>query len=231
MLFNSFLFLLFFLIVAPLHFLVPQRRRWMLLLAASCYFYMAFIPAYILILFLSIAIDYAAGLLIERAQNRRRRKACLALSIVANVTLLAVFKYYNFFNYNLGWLAKSMGLPYSAPALSIILPIGLSFHTFQAMSYTFEVYYGRQRLIADLDQRGGVLSQVGVGRDHAGNRIAHEADFVLRDDFLVPDVRRVADDCVQGRERDRRMPAVAVRDRAERSAWSKSKKLRRAIRG
>src|SRR6266550_1833630 len=145
MLFNSFLFLLFFLIVVPLHFLVPQRRRWMLLLAASCYFYMAFIPAYILILFLSIAIDYVAGLLIERARDPRRRKACLALSIVANVTLLGVFKYYNFFNYNLGWLANWMGLPYAVPALSIILPIGLSFHTFQAMSYTFEVYYGRQK--------------------------------------------------------------------------------------
>ena len=73
MLFNSFTFLIFFPIVVAIYFAIPHRFRWAWLLAASCYFYMAFIPVYILILFFTIAVDYAAGILIENAEGRRRR--------------------------------------------------------------------------------------------------------------------------------------------------------------
>src|SRR6185503_8872519 len=110
---------------------------------ASCYFYMAFIPVYILILFFTIAIDYAAGILIENAQGRRR-KAWLVMSIIANVGVLAVFKYFNFLSANANAIAEVFHWPYEFPILGIILPIGLSFHTFQAMAYTIEVYRGRQ---------------------------------------------------------------------------------------
>src|SRR5678810_23272 len=144
MLFNSFTFLMFFPIVVAVYFAIPHRFRWAWLLAASCYFYMAFIPVYILILFFTIAVDYAAGILIEDAEGKRR-KLFLLMSIVANVGVLAIFKYFNFLNANARAIAEVFHWPYGVPALSIILPIGLSFHTFQAMSYTIEVYRGRHK--------------------------------------------------------------------------------------
>ena len=144
MLFNSFTFLIFFPIVATIYFVVPHRFRWAWLLAASCYFYMAFIPVYILILFFLIAIDYVAGIMIENASGAKRR-SFLIMSIVANVGMLAVFKYFNFLNANAHVIAEVFHWPYDIPALNIILPIGLSFHTFQAMAYTIEVYRGRQK--------------------------------------------------------------------------------------
>jgi len=142
MLFNSFQFLLFFPIVTMLFFLLPHRFRWLLLLAASCGFYMAFIPIYILILFLLIIIDYVAGLLIEKATGFRRR-LFLVVSILSNCGVLGFFKYYNFLAGNVGALSSLLGMPLTLPLQHCILPIGLSFHTFQAMSYTIEVYRGR----------------------------------------------------------------------------------------
>ena len=146
MLFNSFEFLIFFPLVTILFFGLPHRYRWFLLLAASCVFYMYFIPVYILILFGTIVIDYFAGLYLEDTLDPKRKKLYLAASIVANVGVLAVFKYYNFFldNINDSW-GLLTGHPTALRYLGIALPIGLSFHTFQAMSYTFEVYYGRQK--------------------------------------------------------------------------------------
>nr|WP_317192377.1 MBOAT family O-acyltransferase [Hymenobacter jeongseonensis] len=102
---------------------------------------MAFIPYYILILFALILIDYYAGLLIEKASGNRR-KFYLIISLAANIGMLAFFKYYDFFVDNLNSLLSIGGGAASLPLLRIILPIGLSFHTFQAMSYTIEVYRG-----------------------------------------------------------------------------------------
>ena len=144
MLFNSFSFLIFFPIVTALYFLLPTRRRWLLLLVSSCIFYCFFIPKYLSILVFTIIVDYFAGILIERAQGQRR-KWLLAVSIAANVGVLAAFKYLNFFINNADALAQFIGWHYSIRTLDIILPIGLSFHTFQAMSYTIEVYRGRQQ--------------------------------------------------------------------------------------
>jgi len=144
MLFNSPAFALFFPVVTAGYFLLPHRWRWLWLLAASCYFYMAFVPAYILILLFTIAVDYGAGILIERSTDPRRRQLLLACSIVANVGVLAVFKYAGFLDANLAALARWLGWNYSLHALGLVLPIGLSFHTFQAMSYVIEVYRGRQ---------------------------------------------------------------------------------------
>ena len=93
MLFDSIIFLLFYLIVCILYFTIPYRFRWLLLLVASCCFYMYFIPIYILILAGTIVIDYFAGILIENNQEKNR-KYYLTLSLVANVGVLAVFKYY-----------------------------------------------------------------------------------------------------------------------------------------
>jgi len=105
---------------------------------------MAFIPVYILILGFTIVVDYFAGIWLEKTEGRRKKYFLIA-SLIANIGVLAVFKYYNFLNDNLSALLNSFGYHNSIPHLGILLPIGLSFHTFQAMSYTIEVYRGHQK--------------------------------------------------------------------------------------
>ena len=146
MLFNSIEFLLFFPTVTLLFYLLPHRFRWILLLAASCFFYMWFIPEYIFILMVTIAIDYGAGLLIERwADAPGKKRTCLVVSIVSTCLVLFVFKYLNFCSANLVALAQHLGWSHPTKVLNILLPIGLSFHTFQSLSYVIEVYRGHQR--------------------------------------------------------------------------------------
>jgi D-alanyl-lipoteichoic acid acyltransferase DltB (MBOAT superfamily) len=105
---------------------------------------MAFVPIYILILGFTIVIDYYAGILLENAQGRKRT-LFLIMSLIANIGVLAFFKYYNFLNTNLAKIFHIFNLDTPLPFLSILLPIGLSFHTFQAMSYTIEIYRGNQK--------------------------------------------------------------------------------------
>ena len=112
---------------------------------ASCFFYMFFKPVYILILAFTIVVDYYAGILIENAVKPQQKHLYLVCSLVANIGVLAVFKYYNFFNDNITGLCQLLGYHNQIPYLKILLPIGLSFHTFQAMSYTIEVYRGNQK--------------------------------------------------------------------------------------
>lgn len=144
MLFNSFAFLIFFVVVTSFYFILPFKSRWTMLLAASCLFYMFFVPIYILILFATIIIDYFAGIAIENANNKKR-KLYLIISLISNIGILAYFKYYNFFIENINDAFHLFGWNYSIDTLKILLPIGLSFHTFQAMSYTIEVYRGNQK--------------------------------------------------------------------------------------
>jgi alginate O-acetyltransferase complex protein AlgI len=143
LLFNSFHFLFFFVAVTGLYFLLPHKARCFFLLSSSCYFYIAFVPVYILILLFTIIVDYFAGIFIAKSNNRNR-KLFLVCSLVANIGILAIFKYYNFINSNISHLLGQFGYSNPIPYLQILLPIGLSFHTFQAMSYTIEVYRGNQ---------------------------------------------------------------------------------------
>ena len=134
MLFNSWQFLLFFPVVTGAYFASPQRFRWLLLLVASCVFYAAFVPAYLGILAVVIAVDYAAGLLIARSEGRARQ-GWLFMSLAANLSLLGFFKYFNFFAENAQALAGLIGWNLPLPFLQLVLPIGLSFHVFQSLSY------------------------------------------------------------------------------------------------
>lgn len=135
MLFNSVQFLVFFPVVTILYFLLPHSYRWVLLLIASCIFYMAFIPKYIVVLFVLILIDYTSAIYIERS-SKKKRKIFFIISIVSTCSTLILFKYYNFFN-------ESIFSPF--PNLRLMLPIGLSFHTFQSLSYVIEVYKKKQK--------------------------------------------------------------------------------------
>ena len=143
MLFNSLQFALFFPVVTLLYFALPHRWRGGMLLGASCVFYMAFVPAYIGILAVTILIDYVAGLRIEATTGARRR-LWLILSIASTCAVLFVFKYFDFFNDTIALAARAMGMAYAVPALQLLLPVGLSFHTFQSLSYVIEVYERRQ---------------------------------------------------------------------------------------
>ena len=140
MLFNSFQFLFFFIVVWLLVLATRGTARKAILLVASYYFYMCWSTRYIFVIWGITLIDYAAGLQIEKAEQPRRRRMFLAISLVCNIGLLAFFKYFNFLLGSVYGAGHLFGLRYDPPLLAIILPVGLSFHTFQAMSYTIEVY-------------------------------------------------------------------------------------------
>lgn len=145
MVFNSIEFAIFLPVVVLLFYLLPQRARWFMLLTASCVFYMWFVPKYILILLVTIVIDYLAGILMERnAERPKWKKTFMIISIVSTLTVLFVFKYLGFVTENLTRLCALFGVETDL-AVNIILPIGLSFHTFQSMSYVIEVYRGNQK--------------------------------------------------------------------------------------
>lgn len=139
MLFNSISFLIYFPIVTLGYFLLKGKLRIFWLLGASCAFYMAFIPSYILILLLAIVIDYGAARLME-GKSQRTRYWLLVTSIVSTCLILFFFKYFNFFIVNWNALADFFHLQGRMDILKIALPIGLSFHTFQSLSYVIEVY-------------------------------------------------------------------------------------------
>lgn len=142
MLFNSLQFLIFFPTVVVAYFLLPFRFRWMLLLGASCYFYMCWKPEYILLLLLSTTIDYFAGIQMGKTANRRRRKLYLGLSVGSNLSILFLFKYFNFLNDSARALFNQFNIFYNVPMFELLLPVGISFYTFQTISYTIDVYRG-----------------------------------------------------------------------------------------
>lgn len=144
MLFNSLDYLFFLPAVVLLYYLLPQRLRWILIFVSSCLFYMAFIPKYILVLFAIIVIDYSAAIWMEKLHGKARKRLLL-ISLFANVGILAFFKYFGFANQTLIDFFALFGKEFKYYDLGIILPIGLSFHTFQSMSYTIEVYRGQQK--------------------------------------------------------------------------------------
>lgn len=145
MTFISWQFALFFGIVTTLYFLIPFRFRWLLLLIAGCIFYISFIPVYILLLFFLIIVDFIAGLLIEKARSKSKKKLLLIISILSTVSVLFVFKYFNFFMLSIDGVVRFFNWNYSILLLKLALPVGLSFHTFQSLAYVIEVYRGRQK--------------------------------------------------------------------------------------
>lgn len=145
MLFNSFDYLLFLPLVLVLYHLIPKDWRWVMLLAASYFFYMCWKPFFAIFMLLSTAVDYWAAMKMEDAPDKQVRKRYMAFSLVANLGLLFFFKYMNFFAYNAEFLLGSLHVYYDSPVLNIILPLGISFYTFQSLSYTFDVYKGKDK--------------------------------------------------------------------------------------
>jgi D-alanyl-lipoteichoic acid acyltransferase DltB (MBOAT superfamily) len=122
------------------------RGAWLRLLflfLASCVFYMAWNPAYIVLILFSTVLDYVAGRQIHASSDEERRKAWLGLSLAGNLGLLGVFKYFNFFGEATADVLGLLGIYVHAPVLDVLLPVGISFYTFQTLSYTIDVYRRR----------------------------------------------------------------------------------------
>lgn len=143
MLFNSFEFAVFFPVVVLVNFALAGRFRWAWLLAASLTFYMAWKPEYILLLLLSSSIDFLAGLKMSQLPSCEGRRPYLVLSLMGNFGLLFVFKYFNFFRDSLDAAFHAYGIGLTVPAMHLLLPVGISFYTFQAVSYSIDVYRGQ----------------------------------------------------------------------------------------
>ena len=144
MTFNSLTFIAFFMAVLLLHHLpLPWRVKKFNLLIASYLFYAAWNPPFVILLWLSTVVDWWAAGLIARSESQARRRALLMVSVVANLGLLAYFKYGGFLLQNFTAAAGAMGWEYQPPAWDIVLPVGISFYTFQTMSYTLDVYLRR----------------------------------------------------------------------------------------
>lgn len=143
MLFNSFGFLLFFPIVCAIYFLLRcNKYRNPFLLLASYYFYMNWEPVYALLILLSTILTYACGLLVEKNGDVKKKKLFLTASLLINFSILFLFKYYNFINESVFQLLSIAGIRLSLPTFNLLLPVGISFYTFQAVGYTIDVYRG-----------------------------------------------------------------------------------------
>lgn len=146
MLFNSISFLLFFPIVVIIYFIIPRKIRYIWLLVASYYFYMSWNPKYALLMGLSTIITYLSGILIEvcnTAGKLKLKKACVSISLISNLGILCLFKYANFFLDNINAIISGFGFNIIDRKLDLLLPVGISFYTFQALSYSIDVYRGQ----------------------------------------------------------------------------------------
>jgi alginate O-acetyltransferase complex protein AlgI len=141
MLFNSYKFFIFFAVVIGVFFAMPHRFRWLFLLASSYFYYMCWDPKYALLILATTFIVYGSALLMH-GRDTAVKKLIVAFCVLSNLGILFLFKYFNFFNESMAVLFDKLGLVYSVPALNLLMPIGISFYTFQALSYTIDVYRG-----------------------------------------------------------------------------------------
>lgn len=140
--FNSFVFWIFFAVVLLLVRLLPHRGQNRMLLVASYVFYAWWDWRFLSLIVISTCVDYFVALGISTSQNRRRKRVLCIVSVCVNLSILGVFKYYGFFADQLGHILSVIGLTLGPASRSIILPLGISFYTFQTMSYTIDVFRG-----------------------------------------------------------------------------------------
>lgn len=143
MIFNSFEFLLFFPVVCVIYFALGKNKyRNLFLLIASYYFYMNWKPVYALLILTSTVLTYLCGLLVEKSECLSIKKLYLTISLILNFGILFVFKYFNFINQSVFDLLSFCGIKWTVPNMDILLPVGISFYTFQAVGYSIDVYRG-----------------------------------------------------------------------------------------
>jgi len=145
MLFNSLHFCVFFPLVVLGYYSVPVHYSWLVLLIASCYFYMSWQPLYILLIGLATVVNYAVSIAIEDSVSVKAKKIYLYISMMVTFGLLFIFKYIDFFYHAIHLLLQALAVDHRYIPFNITLPVGISFFTFQTMSYTLDVFYGKQK--------------------------------------------------------------------------------------
>ncbi|MBN2828837.1 MAG: MBOAT family protein [Candidatus Cloacimonetes bacterium] len=145
MLFNSIEFLIFFPIVCLIYFIIPHKVRWAFLLVASYYFYMSWKASYAILLFGVTTVNYLGGLAIANSKNKETKKWILIFTIILSLSGLYYYKYFNFIGNTINAILNNLGIGISIPFLDLILPVGISFFTFQALSYTIDIYKGQMK--------------------------------------------------------------------------------------
>lgn len=143
MLFNSVAFLIFFPVVTLLFYVIPHKFRWVILLAASYYFYMSWDASLIILILGTTAVSYISGLIIETTDKKALRKAAVVIAVASSLAVLFFFKYFNFLSESVSAAIRMFGLPASDLTFDILLPVGISFYTFQTLSYVIDIYRGR----------------------------------------------------------------------------------------
>lgn len=143
MVFNSFEFLIFFPVVTALYFLLPKQLKWAMLLAASYYFYMSWNADLVFLILFTTIISYVSALIIEKKrENKALTRLCITVTLVASLGVLFFFKYFNFISSSVTGLLTSLGMDVPPVEFNLILPVGISFYTFQTLSYAIDVYRG-----------------------------------------------------------------------------------------
>lgn len=143
MIFNSLQYALFLPVIVIIYFSLPQRFRWVFLLTVSYFFYMCWNPKYAILLLLSTGITYSAALLMHNASGKNMKTFYLLANLAINLGILILFKYFNFFNVTIAEAMQLLGVDYQPLKLNLLLPVGISFYTFQALGYTIDIYKGK----------------------------------------------------------------------------------------
>lgn len=147
MLFNSWQFAIFFMAIFFIYYLIPYKYRWTILLISSYYFYMCWKPELIILILIETIVHYFIAIKIEQWSNmenkRKTRKLFLVFSIIISLGILFFYKYFNFFSVSFREVLHIFSIPYEPVILRFALPIGISFYTFKALSYTIDVYNGK----------------------------------------------------------------------------------------
>lgn len=142
MLFNSLSYAVFLPIVFALYWILPHKFRWILLFISSYYFYMSWNPRYVVLILFTTVVSYAAGLMIERTNSRRGKKRIMIAAVSLSLAVLFFYKYFNFFSESFTELLRKFTIPVQPFTLNLLLPVGISFYTFQTLSYVIDVYRG-----------------------------------------------------------------------------------------
>ena len=142
MLFNSFSYLIFLVIIFTLYWTIPHRFRWILLLISSYYFYMNWNVKYVVLILFTTFISYLAGCLLEKESRESIKKWIVAGTLISCLGVLVIFKYFNFFSLSVQKIFQYFSLELQPVTLQLLLPVGISFYTFQTLSYVIDVYRG-----------------------------------------------------------------------------------------
>lgn len=151
--FISLQFIIFLLVVFIIYWSLPKKWQWIILLISSYYFYMCWNVRYVILIFITTCVSWICALIIERLRVKRQKLIVIGFCLFTCLGILFVFKYYNFAVESVEWICSKLAISIHPVTLNLILPVGISFYTFQTMSYVIDVYRGiflRKKILANM---------------------------------------------------------------------------------